>query len=136
MRKIEFRGKQIYNGKWVYGYLMQMYSHDRPFIGEWKNIGGEASVKDELFSSYNEVVPETIGQYTGRKYSDKTKIYEGDIVEYEDIEWIIEDRFYMNMNNNSYEQWLWDSDRISKIGNIHDNPELLEEKWNLRNIIV
>lgn len=66
-REIEFRGKRIDNGEWVYG----GYHWDGafPFI-----IATEGD-----FCVFYGVIPETVGQYTGRK--DKTgvqKIYAGD----------------------------------------------------------
>jgi len=135
MRKIEFRGKQIYNGKWVYGYLMQMYSHDRLFIGEWKNIGGEASIKDELFSSYNEVVPKTIGQFTGVKAINAVKIFEGDKVDIvsklimctengkKGIVKFIESGFYVDTGKELIPCWS-DSYQLIIIGNIHNTTKL------------
>ncbi len=80
MRQIKFRGKRVDNGEWVYGYLMQMHQPDRLFIGNWNNIGGEATIKDELFSSYKEVIPETVGQFIGLLDKHENKIFEGDKV--------------------------------------------------------
>lgn len=64
MREIKFRGKRA-DGKWVYGYLVK---DDCEYL-----IGADV---DSMF----DVVPETIGQYTGLSDFDVTAIYEGDIL--------------------------------------------------------
>lgn len=79
MREIEFRGKRVDDGKWVYGYYWA--HHDQ---------GAQGSVYTDHFitpfSCYEReqrVVPETVGQYTGFKDNNEVKIFEGDEVEYD-----------------------------------------------------
>jgi uncharacterized phage protein (TIGR01671 family) len=60
----KYRAIRKDNGEWVEGYLMQMYSPERLFIGQWINLGNEARVKDELFTSYHEIIPESLALFT------------------------------------------------------------------------
>lgn len=77
MREILFRGKCVDNyknsGKWAEGYLLRFTEKRNPFI-MLKDGGGESA----------EVVPETVGQYTGLTDKSGTKIFEGDIVRWTD----------------------------------------------------
>ncbi len=104
-------------------------------------------------AEFIEVIPETIEQYTNLKDKNGKEIYEGDIIEFSyDIftgnfdtrigNGIIEfigGAFYIKpfeienkkINDIENEEWFLlysvNEDTLEVIGNIHDNPELLEE---------
>ena len=73
------------------------------------------------------VDPETVGQYTERKDNEGNKIYTDDIVKSgEEIGLVVFDKHYLGYFVNLGEQEPLYDVYIEKIGNIHDNPKLLE----------
>lgn len=67
MREIKFRGKRVYNGEWVYGYYVC-------------DLLGHHIIESNGFC-YN-IIPETVGQFTGLTDKNGTEIFEGDILKY------------------------------------------------------
>jgi len=130
MREIKFRGKSIITKEWIYGNLQ--------IIGIKSYIFNDSQYDSP---DHYEVISETIGQYIGRKDRFATKICEGDIVYVDNelhsalfpagvfkVEWQdIEAGFYLISKNLGCRPFD-ESSEYTIIGNIHDHPELLEEK--------
>ncbi|EKA2550000.1 hypothetical protein OJ633_000512 [Listeria monocytogenes] len=143
MREIEFRGQNI-NGYWAYGNLAIIKEKlDRAEIGTYISNSAGAPFAYQ-------VRPETVGQYTGLKDKNGNKIFEGDIVtafsninKYTDsfagdveptfcftsivydgacfkTTYKGEPSYVLNENGSSLVM------HMEVIGNIHENPDLLE----------
>ncbi|EGX8273622.1 hypothetical protein JG303_001139 [Listeria monocytogenes] len=138
MRAIEFRGQNI-NGHWAHGNLAIIKEKlDRAEIGTYISNSAGAPFAYQ-------VRPETIGQYTGLKDKNGKKIFEGDIVAFSEddfhvfnsqVEYFSEDGYpafdikvpsdYYFDSNVFSEVSMSGLHEIEVIGNIHENPELLE----------
>ena len=122
MRKILFRGKRLYNCGWVFGGF-----HSR--FGQSFIIG----ISKKLRIDGIQVYTETVGQYTGLTDKNGTKIFEGDVIMYGLIpcvvKWEEENARFMLYEKGVYLRNGFNADTMKLkevIGNIHDNPELLE----------
>ena len=131
MREILFRGKRIDNGEWVVG-ITWIFSPpvDKAVIVYAMGLVGE----DDDASRYcecHEVDPSTIGQYTGLTANGK-KIFEGDIVatpKYNGVVVYGTGCYCIKHGNNSPAiDIVMNVFDVYIIGNIHDNPELMEDK--------
>lgn len=129
MRDIKFRGKRTDNGEWVYGVPT-------------KDGRGEMVMVENIFEceEYNcrganclYVDENTVGQYTGLKDKNVTKIFEGDIVKgfwrgkiciYQ-IDYYNGLTSFIGRASMKITTFGYDSEKIEVIGNIYDNPELL-----------
>ena len=126
MREIKFRGKRADTGEWVYGYYYSECGNTYIIV----NRQAESMTKRNIPFLVEE---DTVGQYTGIKDIDGKKIYEGDIVKdkyknryevrYDDkrMSWIAHSTIPFENNIP-----LCVVTECTIIGNIHDNPKLLE----------
>ena len=103
--------------------------------------GGRLSIRTDKYNDYFDMEDMVLMQYTGLKDKNEKEIYEGDIVKINDeiIAKVIWDNDYLgyflyaNEENSidsfeNGEQPLYDYwGSIEVIGNIYDNPELLEK---------
>ena len=141
-REMLFRGKRLDDGEWVYGYLSKW-----PTRG-WKNLSTIIVPEDGLHDGMAEQVEvdlNTIGQYVGLTDKNGQKVFEGDILafysdyhEKEIVDGVVKyGEFNCTCCDGVY-GWYIDGGDIRKlgdtntrlyvVGNIHDNPELLESK--------
>ena len=143
MREIKFRGKCLESDTWIYGSLFNSiwrksadgsrvcYIFPDNMLDD-DNGGGDCWEDFAEVAEQYEVAPATVGQYTGLKDKNGEKIYEGDIVEWENImktnmRSVIayRDRMFCFVDANNEPEEIWCCS-FTKIGNIHDNPELLK----------
>jgi len=143
MREYLFRGKRKDNGQWVEGCLVSV-TPDEAFI----LVGITGHIKRDDYECYMiEVVPKTIGQFTGLKDKNGKKIYEGDVIQFKSTDSYEYDATYdyeklgstpvisvMKWNSESLgfrtsasSRFKITKDMLEVIGNIHDNPELVNQ---------
>lgn len=132
------RGKRKDNGEWVDGNLVYTRTTTLGVVTEIYTL-----------EMRYEVIPKTVGQYTGLKDKNGKKIFEGDIVEADGYIFFVNfgkcggvankvDYGYIGYYLDGYDEitkkalsyGLRDDicyfTNIEAIGNIHDNPELLQ----------
>ena len=134
MREILFRGKVVnhpdwkgMNGKWVEGFFVNALD-EYPDPGK-ERIPEIVSLKacnlctgEYSFYETFEVDPNTVGQYTGLVDKNGKKIFEGDFIK---ASWGYTGVVEFDMIIRAKLECVI-SDDAEVIGNIHDNPELIE----------
>ena len=140
MREIKFRGKRFYSNKWVYGSLFidkdgERYILENNYLGQ----DGHHLVCNSDIPVF--MMEETIGQYTGLRDKNGKEIFEGDIVCVDDG---YNDKDFYTVKYFDYDDYpAFDLENygsecnglsecmalktLEVIGNIYDNPELLQK---------
>lgn len=144
MREILFKAKRICDGEWAEGYYLRDQYH----------IGGKDIIfyrKDsDWFTVYTDIIdPETLCQFTGLCDKNGKRIWENDIIKYHfgEIYAPIKYGCYQNCFDSQKTEHIgfyvdWTGDKCLRkdlgywinmvyampVGNIFDNPELLQEE--------
>lgn len=129
MREHLYRGKRVDNGEWIESKCILQFTDSVYFSMAYGNI---------------EVIPETVGEWTGLTDKNGKKIFEGDIHENNGNKYVVKygscydaDRecncfgwYFEATKNKGYCECFdgTEGEYANIIGNIHDNPELLEGK--------
>lgn len=137
--EIIFRGKRIDNGEWVKGFYVCVLDTHYIMTGKFDSLTN-GIINSEAYK----VDPSTVGQFTGLTDKNGRKIFEGDIIKWKYLcnDHLVYQVVYekgtagfvtrRNFNNRDgidcYSDSVFDDDgdMSEVIGNIHDNPELLE----------
>lgn len=132
-REILFKAKRKDNGKWVEGYYQKRFDLD----------GSEQHLifwsKSYTVWEYAEINPDTICQYTGLTDKNGKRIWENDIVEERHrgvitmryhVLWDFKETSWMFETKSSarYGIYAINQRKFEVVGNIFDNPDLLEVK--------
>ncbi len=123
--KYLFRGKEKDSGKWIYGDLR----HISDGLGGYTlNIVDNTSGRNNDVTGV-EVIPETVGQYTGLTDKNARRIFDGDIVKNNHFDKVEEVRYVDNRKRIMFcgINYVTDLEYINEndyevIGNIYDTP--------------
>ncbi len=140
MREILFRGKRIEDGQWVEGH----YHFANWYLPPSMEIVDRTHYILQIgHGDADNIDPETVGQFTGLTDKNGKKIFEGDICRFR--EWNKGEMCWIGKVHFEHQQFMISGvpnkecetmfelcmsrfipENIEVIGNIHDNPELLE----------
>ena len=131
MREILFKAKRLYNGEWVEGHYIPI-EENAYIVVEASTECMDAENTDFYAVEWYQVDPDTVCQFTGPTDKNGKKIFEGDICKHRSnysgdfiisVVTFTDGQFLVMADNNSGFNL---SEKLEVIGNIHDNPELVE----------
>lgn len=141
MREILFKAKRVKNGEWIEGSLIDLdidsgYCYIVPPYKQASTLPIGFLITDGM----ELVIPETLCQFTGLTNKNGKRIWENDILmahldesypedtTYETVEWGIAG-WVTHEANSADRQYLdeFDLEHFEVVGNVFDNPELLQE---------
>lgn len=147
MREILFKAKSIQTGEWVEGYYFKMSETNYSFKDDHicESVSEHHYILQKGTTSWGlptqavqiEIVSETLCQFTGLCDKNGNKIWENDILRLDDgtvlkvswhhfkASWVISKKGWLY--NHFFGEAVEPED-IEAIGNIYDNPELLQEE--------
>lgn len=141
MREILFRAKYKYDGEWKVGGIVHQTDFYGLKVDKYFIIDGTETEDNDIGYNY-EVIPETVGQYTGLTDKNGVRIFENDIVRYTDLAFnpnigrfenmIFTSAVTYNLDNGCFSPFEPDTfesyiraENVEVIGNRFDNPDLL-----------
>jgi hypothetical protein len=134
MRRTEFRGKTV-SGEWVYGNLAIT-------TAKWQEIDAGTYISNSVGRPFaNQVIPDTVSQFTALIDRKDVRIFEKDIVAQFNFEdpyfrkivvfqdgafgYVYAEQGFIAYGGNYHFDWVnGKSEKIEVIGNMIDNPEL------------
>ena len=143
MREILFRGRLLDSDEWVEGYYVRLFD-DKGNISHRIYPGFAETDCGDFYPDWFEVDPVTVGQYIRLEDKNGNRVFEGDIIRStHGLKWLVDFEYNAFVCKDSsmetyfalWEQWKYDweskkeippDDIFEVIGNIHDNPKLME----------
>ncbi len=139
MREILFKAKD-WLGYWHIGSIVHKVCENNTTTSYYANSGmcnhiiqaGDYYIIDESGEGFW-TSPSTIGEYTGLVDKNGVKIFEGDVVNYNNG---LVSEIFKVVYNEKYARFtftkpntvfaVFDTEKCEVVGNVHDNPELME----------